>query len=96
MNVRGKKKTHTNRCPLFVSSLRIGSPVLPFTETPTMERWQQLGYESFAAYEKEKGKQRAKASYERKKAAAAAAASAAAAARWQQQRQRKKQRRQLS
>ena len=43
-----------------------------------MERWQQLGFESFAAWQKETGKQRAKVSYERKKAAAAAAAASTA------------------
>ena len=47
---------------------------------PHMERWQQLGFESFAAWQKETGKQRAKASYERRKAEAAAASAAAAAA----------------
>ena len=45
-----------------------------------MERWQQLGFESFAAWQKETGKQRAKASYERKKAAASASAALLAAA----------------
>lgn len=45
-----------------------------------MERWQQLGFESYAAWQKETGKQRAKASYDRRKAEAAAAAASAAAA----------------
>jgi hypothetical protein len=44
-----------------------------------MERWQELDFESFAAWHKETGKQCAKASYERRKASEAAAAAAKAA-----------------
>ena len=67
------------RCALEVIQ-RAFTPGKGLVQMPLDSIHQQLGFESYAAWQKETGKQRAKASYDRRKAEAAAAAASAAAA----------------